>query len=475
MAVCALTLFLALPCHAGYWDVSYTSQGVSGYDILDGFNPTDLNTAPGSDPWPKESTGGGSYSVYMFGEVNHFSHGTVTATLTWFPANGDITTDPPDKTVYIQETATAQERAGYWYGIGTQPDMAGTVDNGLGNSVTAIWTGASQVLTCTGTRLIQRDGSSGKIVLDPVSLSAATPTTSYASGYVDWFGSGWASVSLDAGIETRAVMNIVPVRVDATSPHSSRVFYRIEPDDAVASSVTFAGPTSTGTGTQTLSNVTGEFSFTFDEAELPAGSSSFVLNWTPASPYIPLDGTSVNVGATRRSLIASGSSPLGAWVTAGDPSATPIGGPNGNIQRIPMTPYELYELYDKFSYSIPVVAESQTIYAASNSVNIGTPELMALPSTIAGWGETHHYNYQFADYGISSMTSVTGATLPAQGNHFQSKNGVGGLFFAPGHNLTGIAHCDSLMFTSEEYQGIVLPVFLDAIASDTQTIVVDIE
>lgn len=198
MAVCALTLFLALPSHAGYWDVSYTSQGVSGYDILDGFNPTDLNTPPGSDPWPKGSTGGGSFSVYLFGEANHFSHGTVTATLTWFPANGNSTTDPPDKTVYIQETATAQERAGYWYGIGTQPDMAGTVDNGLGNSVTAIWTGASQVLTCTGTRLIQRDGSLGKIVLDPVSLSAATPITSYASGYPDWVGSGWASVNFQA-------------------------------------------------------------------------------------------------------------------------------------------------------------------------------------------------------------------------------------------------------------------------------------
>ena len=311
----------------------------------------------------------------------------------------------------------------------------------------------------------------------PGQLSVSLPTRTLTASVPDIQWSLGINMSLSYGVQenTRLMMNIVPLRVDATSPHVSRVFYRVEPDNAVATSVTFTTPASTGTGTQALSNVTGEFSFTFDEAQLPTGSSDFVLDWTPTNPYTPLDSTSVKVGATRASMVASGSSSLGAWVLAGDSAPTPTGTPNGGLVRISMTPYELHEFYDKFSYSIPVVAESQTIYAADNSVSIGTPELLALPSTIAGWGETHHYSYQSADYGSSSMTNATGATLPAQSGHFRSKDGVAGFFFAPGHDLIGIAHCDSLMFTSEDYQGLVLPVFLDAVVSDTQTIVVPIE
>lgn len=164
---------LAPPSHAGYWDVTYTSQGVAGCQSF-----FDHPTGPVvSNLWYAGSAGEGSGDRRSYGKINNFSHGTVTPTLTWIPINGDSTTDPPDKTVYIRETATAQEAPGQLSpqfklsGMGT----VGSVDDGLGDPVITTRDNVGPVLTCTGTHLLQRDGSSGKIVLDAVSLSAANP------------------------------------------------------------------------------------------------------------------------------------------------------------------------------------------------------------------------------------------------------------------------------------------------------------
>jgi hypothetical protein len=70
------------------------------------------------------------------------------------------------------------------------------------------------------------------------------------------------------------------------------------------------------------------------------------------------------------------------------------------------------------------------------------------------------------------MTGSSQPTIPAQTFWFQSRYSGADLFFAPNHNLTGIAHCDNLLFGSDGFQGFVIPAFLDSIVSDTRTITV---
>ena len=111
--------------------------------------------------------------------INGDEEKTVTATLTWVPAAGmDNTSDPPpDKNhkVHLKESAGAWESS-LWGGSGSATTGAGTADDGLGDPVDV--NGTSQ-----GTHLIQRDGSSGTITLDAVTVKAINPVSTYQSGY----------------------------------------------------------------------------------------------------------------------------------------------------------------------------------------------------------------------------------------------------------------------------------------------------
>ena len=276
--------------------------------------------------------------------------------------------------------------------------------------------------------------------------------------------SGEALVTVTAQLESQAVMNIIPLRVDATTAHNSRVIFRVEPAGAIAKTVTFTAPSLSGSATsQTLSNVSGEFSCNFDEGQLPSGSSNFVLDWTPGDQYVPLSGTTVNVGATRTTIQATGYSPLLVPVTVGDNTPTGTGGPDSTIVVVPVT-HELYEFYDKFSYSLPVVPESETIHVGMSNVNIQTTDSPVIPSIINGWGENHYYADDNGVYGNAAMQSVgmqsVGmVTLPAQTNYFQSKDAGSDLFFAPNHNLVGISQTTLLIFELDDSPQVYWPYF----------------
>ncbi len=113
---------------------------------------------------------------------------TVTATLTWVPAAGkDNTSDPPpdkDHKVHLIESGYAWE-CSLWGGSGSAPSGAGTADDGLGDAPVPDYNG----LKSQGNHLIQRDGSSGTITLDPVTVKAINPVSTYQSGYPGGGGS----------------------------------------------------------------------------------------------------------------------------------------------------------------------------------------------------------------------------------------------------------------------------------------------
>ena len=112
--------------------------------------------------------------------------------MTWIPAAGkDNTSDPPPTAVYIDEFSQAEESPGIWNGPGAAAAKAGAADDGLGDPPLP-WS-----LGCisSGTSVLQKDGSSGTVKLDDVTVGAATPVSAwqqypdYPSYYYwDWTG-----------------------------------------------------------------------------------------------------------------------------------------------------------------------------------------------------------------------------------------------------------------------------------------------
>ena len=152
------------PSHS--WAVTYTNNGTWSY-----VDPTQTPPAQ-SGLWPAGSNGDGlSGSNTRNGNLQ----GTVTATLTWVPAAGQtMQSDPPPNPVTVIECASAMERSL----LGTDPNTqgpAGSASDGLGDTPTVYGNG---YISSGYHALPPQDGSSGTIVLPPVTLSASNPTYS---------------------------------------------------------------------------------------------------------------------------------------------------------------------------------------------------------------------------------------------------------------------------------------------------------
>ena len=432
--LCALALLLLpLPALAGSWVTSYQSAGETD---------TPFHIFPWVTPWT------GNFPGTYPGFSSADSKGDVTATLTWVPSGPND--QPPldqQKTINVLEDASATAQY-------TAPGYTQDASDGLGDPSVV---DSQQTMTSQGRHIIKVSVSQGadgtwQAVVPSRHLSAsdfgpppAAPPQIYVYG------------SYTVQPESPLVMNIVPLRIDATSAHTSRIFFRVEPANAVASLVTFTAPILNGSITpQTQSNVSGEFSFNFDEAQLPSGSSNFVLQWTPGSNYIALADTTVNVAATRAPAQASNSTGVEAPVTIGDNTPTGTGGPDSTVVFVPIA-HNLNEYYEKFSYAIPIVPESETIHVGFSTVNITTTDNAVVPSVIAGWTENHYYQDDNGTYGSTIMQGNSQATLPAQTNWFQSKDLSSDLFFAPNHNLIGVGFFNTVFFELDDSPSIYMP------------------
>jgi len=400
---------------------------------------------PGGGGWQLdhyECTGADTWTDGAGGHANSWPATTAAFLLQFGHQYGS-----PDQSVGMVTTVfiwqgTGQPTDKVYTLISSYADAAGTpfgppADDGFGDPGTGNGENCS-----AGTHLVevQNPNHSTTVKTLPYSLSAICGS----SGYTTW-------VTFQAVVDTDLhPMNVVATRVDATDPHNAKVWFRTEPAGAAAQTVTFTGGSS---GTQTQSRVSGDFSFTFDEGQLPNGSSTFTLQWTPASPFtaIPGGGT-ITTNATRTSHMATGSSPLFYSVTVG-------GIDGGLVLVVPTQYYDARETYNTFAYSLPVIAESKTIWAGGSNVNLGTINNPNVPSQIFGWGESHYYQDDAGTYGNASMQNETYPTIPAQSLWFQSKNSSSDLFFAPNHNLVAVSHCDTIVLNATNSPAMVIPFF----------------
>lgn len=200
LPLCALMLLvLPMPSWAGHWEITYNNNGTCTMSNL-GIPPFDT---PHTFSWLTSSP----YSYTDEGWFNESTTGSVTAVLTWLP-DGDalnddpLNDDPLPKHVLIAETSSAVDCPSSWAGPGPAPLPTGSVSDGLGDPPVAVSDGgyAHGGYKSAGTHLIQKDGSSGCIKLDPVTLSAANPTTSWLSGGPDWLWEGTVDVAFRVSV-----------------------------------------------------------------------------------------------------------------------------------------------------------------------------------------------------------------------------------------------------------------------------------
>jgi len=183
-----------------YWQISYAQNGNWSEDIRD--VPSPGQTTPEGGSLPAHPTGAGSGGGGGGDKINGTVTDTVTATLTWVPAaDKNNTSDPPPSKVHIKEYGYAWEDS-LWGGIGPVPTGAGTADDGLGDPQVPDGNGYRSM----GDHSLVKDGSSGSITLDPVTMSATNPTSTWQSypdypsyHYWDWTG-GEYSVSFSVEV-----------------------------------------------------------------------------------------------------------------------------------------------------------------------------------------------------------------------------------------------------------------------------------
>ena len=226
---------------------------------------------------------------------------------------------------------------------------------------------------------------------------------------------GGASACLNGSC---ASVGIEAISVDATNPQATIVNYRVTPSDVDVDSVIFevAGTT------QTRSNVSGNFSFSFDQSNLPLGSSTISLTGTKCDGSITKD---ITVSRVIKSGVAKEVAFGKIFIKEG-------------AFTIPVN-HDLFELWHSIGYSVPVVKGSKTVWVGESSVNLKTLINNQIPTGIGVWSEEHYYGDNDGEHLNQMMIDVSGPTLPRQGPNFKSKVSSNNSFFKANNGLTGFA------------------------------------
>ena len=257
------------------------------------------------------------------------------------------------------------------------------------------------------------------------------------------------------GVEIRSemvpltVVKVEAVSVDANNPSYVKVNYRVIPADITLDTVTFSA---LGT-TQTRSNESGEFYFTFNQNDLPLGSSTISLTATKYNRSITKE-----IIATR----IEKRGPMEYEIAFGKIAF--LVGQTIVIVTIPVN-HDLFEIWHLFEYSAPLMEGSKTVWVGKSSVNLKTAETKDIPTEIGSWSEKHYYGDNQGTYLEQMMVDPSGPTLPPQGKNFRSKDSSNDSFIKSNNGLTGYAEIMDLQIKATE--GMILWVPIPLIGNTT--------
>jgi hypothetical protein len=274
-----------------------------------------------------------------------------------------------------------------------------------------------------------------------ISPTQNTQNTTFTAGTIPGIAIIKASWGGKEATANAYVLKVDIVSIDATVPFSTKINYRAKPSGVIFDSAlcTILGKD------ETKNNVSGDFYFTYNQKNLPIGTSVIRLKLTIAQTTFTVDCT-----AERSKKITDAQEMPVARIRI-------IVAGISTVFWIPIV-HGIFEDYHKISYSVPIVTGSKTVWVGDSHVNIETQPAAGVPTEIGIWTEIHLYRDKDGEQLKQYMTTVTYPTIPEQGSNFRSMDSSNDVFFKPTNNRKGIGQIKTLNFKSDAG-----PVFPDKI------------
>jgi len=217
------------------------------------------------------------------------------------------------------------------------------------------------------------------------------------------------------------VVEVEIVSVDASDPFNTKINYRTNPLSATIPSVTFTAPGKTDSKT----NVSGNFYFTYDQRDVGWGSNTICLAYL---------GTHVDCSVTKTEKMPEAMEVLCAYF-----AVTGVG--------LRLYNHTLRETYDPHIYSVAYSGKTIRTCNSTALMNFGADYY-----NICGWTERHKYSWSGAETDWVSM-SVAGGLLPPNTNGRVCHT----IIWCIPTNLQGIADCTGLLW---DYGGGTTPAII---------------
>ena len=192
---------------------------------------------------------------------------------------------------------------------------------------------------------------------------------------------------------------------------------QVLPVSAILPQIVFTGPW----GTTTRYDVGGNFSFSFDQHDIPDGDSEMTLSFGSCNESVSISRENVAKGPSDEIVVATVAVDPG-WV------------------HYPIS-HCLTEVYSRITYSIPLSSNAHTLFLGASHVTLE----VNYPLTIDLASELHRYHDSRGNHNAQSMTLYTGGpTLPPTTDYRKFYDSFDDSFFIPGIGLEGISQLDAI-------------------------------
>ena len=193
---------------------------------------------------------------------------------------------------------------------------------------------------------------------------------------------------------------------------------QVLPVSAILPQIDFTGPW----GTTTSHDVGGNFSFSFDQHDIPDGASEMTLSFGSCNESVSISRENVTKGPTLEVVVA---------IVAVD---------DREFVQYPISHW-LTEVYSRITYSIPLSSNAHTLFLGASHVTLE----VNYPLTIDLASELHRYHDSRGTHKAQSMTLYTGGpTLPPTTDYRKYYDSSDDSFFIPGIGLEGISQLDTI-------------------------------
>ena len=230
-----------------------------------------------------------------------------------------------------------------------------------------------------------------------------------------------------------AVIDIQAISAEASDNIGpSIISYEIMPASVTIPSVEFNAPGIT----ETKINVSGNFSFTYNQADLLNGQNPISLYYLGCSNNFSVTKTGISQGPSEDISIA--------WMPAD--------------QGLPPVPYAIAhqitaERYYRIEYDLPLIEGSYDLVIGSTDTKVEADASVVIGLAI----EKHRYVDSSETYLNTQMDIVTEPTIPPTTDYRKYFASSASLFMKSGESLTGICKLESIAFNDN---GLVFPILI---------------